>query len=322
MSAHRRPLAFLLALSLLALGGCYKRPGVFRDRDTGGNLPKARSVAELSDRYASEHCEKCHGAIYDEWKRSIHSRSIFGTGRTAATLSSTVKNGFMEWSYSGVKGNGDLRVKDLMGCAKCHLPQLAEATDNVAVEIVDDIVSLAAARKEGDDRRVGELETKLKSLNLGCLTCHNTKAIVHKWADGKPEPRTVYGVKGQGHFCGFYPYSKTSATLKESIFCGQCHGQGPNFEFDNPTQCATAYSSYLFSYRSRGGKEDCQDCHMRKFKQGHDIASYKDPRMIEAFLEFSVAAASGPVWDGERIGPGVVAGVTILNKAGHGIPDG
>ena len=58
---------------------------------------------------------------------TVRSRSIFGTGRTAATLSSTVKSGFMEWSYSGVKENRDLRVKDLMGCAKCHLPQLADA---------------------------------------------------------------------------------------------------------------------------------------------------------------------------------------------------
>ena len=161
-----------------------------------------------------------------------------------------------------------------------------------------------------------------RGVRESCLTCHNTKAIVHKWADGYPEPRTVYGVKGEGHYCGFYPFSKTSPVLKESIFCGQCHGQGPNFEFDNPTQCATTYSSYLFSYKGRGGKEDCQDCHMRKFKQGHDILSYKDPRMIKEFVEMSVAASPEQVWDGSRLGPGIVASVTMLNKAGHSIPDG
>ena len=40
---------------------------------------------------------------------------------------------------SGVKKPEDVGVKHLMICAKCHLPQLQEAEDSVAQEIVKNI---------------------------------------------------------------------------------------------------------------------------------------------------------------------------------------
>src|SRR3972149_1877785 len=60
-------------------------------------------------------------------------------GRTAATFMTAIRNGLMTWPSSGVKTEKDVKVEHLMGCAKCHLPQLADATDNVAQEIVTTI---------------------------------------------------------------------------------------------------------------------------------------------------------------------------------------
>ena len=55
---------------------------------------------------------------------------------------------------------------------------------------------------------------------------------------------------------------KKSPLLKDPLFCGQCHGLGPNLEFETPVQCATLYGSYLHAYLPNGGSRTCQDCHM------------------------------------------------------------
>ncbi len=86
---------------------------------------KAATIDELAKMYDSSGCKNCHEEIYHEWEQSIHSRSIFGTGRTAATIKTTVSVGLMGWQYSGVKKPEDVKVKHLMICAKCHLPQLS-----------------------------------------------------------------------------------------------------------------------------------------------------------------------------------------------------
>ncbi len=312
----------VLSLCLLLLPSCYTRPGISWRPGPDGKQPKARTVAELSDRYDSRHCGECHEEIYGQWKNSIHSRSLLGSGRTAGALAAAVSNGLMEWSHSGVAESTDVRVEHLMSCAKCHLPQLSEASDDVAREVAAAILRLSDAKGDEDAKTVKELEGKLSALNIGCLVCHNRSAVIHKWADGYPRAKTVYGIKGKEHLCGLYPKGAVSPVLRESIFCGQCHGQGPNFEFDNPTQCSTAYSSYLFSYRAKGGKEECQDCHMRKQKQGHDMRSYTDPRMVKEAVDFRFGTAVAGNRDGRGEPPRILASVTMVNRAGHGIPDG
>ncbi len=60
---------------------------------------KATSIDELAKMYDSTGCKECHDVIYKEWEQSIHSRSIFGTGRTAATIKTTVAVGLTSWQY-------------------------------------------------------------------------------------------------------------------------------------------------------------------------------------------------------------------------------
>ncbi len=283
---------------------------------------KAKSVAELAKMYDSSSCVECHKEQHDEAQKSIHSRSIFGTARTAMTIMSSIENGWMEQPYSGVKSPKDVRVEHLMGCAKCHLPQLADAEDSVAQEIVTSLYSWKDALKRKDKETAQKEEAKLKSVSINCLVCHNRNAITHKWQDGYPKAGVVYGSKDGDHPSDAFPKMAVSPIMKEAIQCGQCHGLGPNFEQDEPTQCCTSYGSYLWAYKSEVGQESCQGCHMEKSKLGHNIQGYRDPAMIKDAVDFKVEAF-GYYWrDITDIVPKVVVKVEMINRSGHSIPDG
>ncbi len=300
---------FCLALALAVLS----LPG-----QSGAETKKAKTIDELAAMYDSSSCKECHARIYEDWQKSIHSRSIFGTGRTAATLKTTSINGFMEWPYSGVKKPEDVKVVHLMVCAKCHLPQLKDAEDSVAREIMKNVFDLSSP----DEKVAAHAREQLEKVNINCLICHNRNAIIHKWADGYPQKDTVYGTRDGKHPHPTFTKLKKSFIMKESVLCGQCHGTGPNFEFDNPSQCATLYASYNMVYRAEGGNETCQECHMEKSGLGHNMQSYRSPEMQKMAVDFDVHA-DADIWrDGTVIVPQGEVRVHLRNKAGHGIPDG
>jgi len=281
---------------------------------------KATTIDELAKMYDSTGCKQCHEGIYNEWEQSIHSRSIFGTGRTAATIKTTVAVGLTGWQYSGVKKPEDVQVKHLMICTKCHLPQLAEATDDVAKEIVKYayIYTDPSSGEEAREKAIG----KLSKVSINCLICHQRNAITHKWVDGFPQKNEVYGSKNGAHADAAHPVMKKSPIMDESILCGQCHGLGPNFELENPSQCGTLYGSYLWAYRAEGGQESCQECHMRKSKLGHNMQSYRDPGMAKAAVEFKVETLGYQWRDGGKMVPQALVKVEMINRSGHSIPDG
>jgi hypothetical protein len=283
---------------------------------------KATTIAELAARYDSTSCVECHRDVHDQWTRSVHSRSIFGNGRTAATFMTAIRNGLMDWPASGVKSPQDVKVEHLMGCAKCHLPQLADATDAVAQEIVSTIQEWQSAVEEDDAARIEKARKTLTSVSINCLVCHNRNAIVHKWTDGFPEKDAVYGSQAGDHADPRFPKMGKSPVMGESILCGQCHGLGPNLELANPTQCATAYGSYLFAYIPEGGDKTCQQCHMRDSGLGHDMQSYRSEVMAKAAVDMRVEA-QGVLWrDNRELRPKATVRVELRNNAGHGIPDG
>jgi hypothetical protein len=287
---------------------------------TAEEARKAASIDELAKMYDSSGCKQCHEGVYNEWEQSIHSRSIYGTGRTAATIKTTVAVGLMSWQYSGVKNPEDVTVKHLMICAKCHLPQLADAADGVAKEIVKNVY-IYTDPKTNDQERVKAIE-QLSKVNINCLVCHQRNAIIHKWVDGFPEKDTVYGSHDGSHADAGHPKMKKSLVMGESILCGQCHGLGPNLELENPSQCATLYASYNMAYRAEGGQETCQECHMRKSKLGHNMQSYRDPGMAKAAVDFKVETMGYQWRDGSKMVPQALVKVEMINRAGHSIPDG
>lgn len=295
--------------------------GIGRDQTLAAQ-PKANSIAELAARYDSSSCVGCHQQAHDEWAKSLHARSIFGTGRTAATFKTAIKNGLMEWPSSGVKDFKDVKVEHLMGCAKCHLPQLADATDKVAQEIVTTINTWQDALRNDDEAKASKAEKTLSSLNINCLICHNRNAITHKWSEGYPKKDTVYGSKSGEHMDGKFTKLAKGQIMSESILCGQCHGQGPNFDQENPTQCATLYGSYLFAYVPEGGNKTCQECHIKESKLGHNMQSYRSKAMSDKAVEMQVETNSVYWRDNTTIKPKASVRVELTNKAGHGIPDG
>jgi hypothetical protein len=214
-----------------------------------------------------------------------------------------------------VKTPEDVGVKHLMLCAKCHLPQLQEAEDSVAREIVKNVYAFA---DNGDE----QAKQALESLNIGCTICHGRNAIVHKWTDGYPKKDVVYGSKDGAHDDPDHPTMKQSKIIKETILCGQCHGLGPNLELDNPTQCATLYGTHLYAYVPEGGTKTCQECHMRASGLGHNIQSYRDPAMVKLALDVDVDVQALQWRDITTMTPLANVTVALKNKAGHAIPDG
>jgi hypothetical protein len=201
---------------------------------------------------------------------------------------------------------GEKATKDNFPCFKCHFPQIKYATDLVAAEIADAVLK--------DDKET------IRKLNISCLVCHNEKAVVH----GRPEKNVIYGNKD------IIDHPKTpvkkSPLLKNSLLCGQCHGLGPNLEFETPVQCATLYGSYLHAYIPSGGTETCQQCHMK------DGDHYMPPnfnnrvefseRMRDALpMQVRTLAYSFQPKEGD-VRPMVVVNTKITSKAGHRIPDG
>ncbi len=311
-----------VAAALLLWAGSAAAAGIGKEGTIAAKRGKATSIAELTAMYDSTGCIDCHEEIHDEWAQSAHSRSVYGTGRTAATMRTALENGVLSWAYSGAEKPEDVEVEHLMGCAKCHLPQLADATDAVAKEFVATIYSFIGAYKAKDTKTFDAEKEKLLGLNINCLVCHNRMAITHKWTDGYPQDGVVYGSADGEHADEDFAQMAESPIMSESILCGQCHGLGPNLELENPTQCATAYGSYLWAYTAEGGTETCQECHMEKSGLGHNMQSYRSKVMSDAAVDFEVEAYAAAWRDGSLVTPKAVVKVEMTNRTGHSIPDG
>ncbi len=271
-------------------------PGTF----VYGETPtQASTLAELIAMYDSSSCKECHEQIYEQWEKSHHARPLMGMDDWIF-MASYLKRGPL-----AIK-TGQKATKANFPCFKCHLPQIKHATDGVAAEIADAILK--------DDKPT------VRKLNISCLVCHNEKAVVH----GRPEKNVVYGNKDLPDHQGF-PVKK-SPLLKDSLMCGQCHGLGPNLEFETPVQCGTLYGSYLHAYIPSGGTQTCQECHMKNadhymppdFNKRDELSA----RLRESLpMEVQTLAYTfQPVED--KVFPMVVVKTKITSKAGHRIPDG
>ncbi|KAF0143555.1 MAG: cytochrome c family protein [Nitrospirae bacterium] len=271
---------------------------------------KAKTIDELAKMYDSSSCKGCHEDIYTQWEKSHHARPLMG-----------VKGGLMLSPLAAKKGTDGatafseddpkkMKIKNYP-CFKCHLPQaITSAEDSVAVELTE---ALLAKDK-----------VKIAKLQITCIVCHNTKAIIHKRELGEPEKGVIYSTKDMGAHPG--GKIKKSAIFKDSIYCGQCHGLGPNLEFDQPFQCANLYGSYLHSYVSGGGTQTCQDCHMQK--GDHLIApNWNDDKGTSELLAKAISLdvqTLGYEWlrKAKTYVPKVVVSTKITTTAGHRIPDG
>jgi len=265
----------------------------------GESEVQVNSLAELLKMLDSSSCKECHEKIYEQWEKSHHARPLMGLNDQIFIT------GYLKRGPLAVKP-GERATRANFPCFKCHFPQIEYATDAVAAEIADAVLK--------DDKET------IRKLNISCLVCHNEKAVVH----GRPDKNVIYGNKDIDD----HPKTpvKKSPLLKNSLMCGQCHGLGPNLEFETPVQCATLYGSYLHAYIPSGGTETCQQCHMKdgdhymppNFNNRAELSErLKDalPMQVRT-LTYSFQPKEGDVR------PMVVVNTKITNKAGHRIPDG
>lgn len=265
---------------------------------------KARTIDELVKMYDSSSCKECHEEIYEQWEKSHHARPLMG-----------IKGGmFLKGVLVSAFAPEDVNkaTKNNFPCFKCHLPQALDAEDSVSAEIAQAVVA--------NDKAT------ISKLQINCVVCHNTKAILHRLQEGKPEKDVIYGSQDIAeHEDETYKKVKKSVILKEAVFCGQCHGLGPNFDAENPYQCATLYGSYLHSYIPAGGTQTCQECHMEN--GDHLIApNWNDPGTSELLSKaiFLDVQTLGYEWLRKKGDwhPMLVVNTKITQKAGHRIPDG
>lgn len=265
----------------------------------GETTVQATTLDELIRMFDSSSCKECHEKIYEQWEKSHHARPLMGLDDWIF-MAPYLKQGPLAVN-PGVKA-----TKANFPCFKCHLPQFKYGTDKVAAEIAEAILK--------DDK------STVSKLNISCLVCHNDKAVVH----GRPEKNVVYGNKDLPDHPGLVV--KKSPLLKNSLMCGQCHGLGPNLEFETPVQCATLYGSYLHGYIPSGGTQTCQECHMKNrdhymppdFNKRDELSA----RLKESLpLEVQTLAYTYQPKEGAFF-PMVVVKTKITNKAGHRIPDG
>ncbi len=273
---------------------------------------KAKTIDELVQMYDVSSCKRCHKKQYAEWENSTHAKPLIGTGRTLGGFKGFITAGLMgAFTKSGVKDIKDIKMDHFAMCFKCHLPQaLTSGTDELARQF-------AKAFVDGDKETLGKV-------SINCNVCHTTKALIHKWQDGEPERNVTYGPSLEGdHDDKMTPKMKKSVIMKDSVMCGQCHGTGPNFEFPQPSQCATIYGSYLHSYIPAGGTKTCQDCHMKESGKGHLMPAYRDTDMRKMGIQVEVETFGYKFLPkaGDLV-PTALVTVRMTNKAGHRTPDG
>lgn len=274
---------------------------------------KAKTIDELAKMYDSSSCKACHAEIYAQWEQSHHARPLMGVKGGLMLTPLALKKGEPGSTAFSEDSPEKMKISNFP-CFKCHLPQaVTSAEDSVAVE-------LAKALQAKDSAKVAKLQ-------ITCIVCHNTKAIIHKRELGEPEKGVLYSTKEvKSHGDGTFKTVKKSAIMNNSVYCGQCHGLGPNLEFDQAFQCANLYGSYLHNYVSGGGTQSCQDCHMKK--GDHLIApNFNNDKQTSELL------ASALSLDVETLGydwlrkaatytPKIVVMTKITSHAGHRIPDG
>jgi hypothetical protein len=274
---------------------------------------RAKTIDELAKMYDSSSCKACHAEIYAQWEKSHHARPLMGVKGGLMLTPLALKKGEKGSTAFSEDDPKKMTIKNFP-CFKCHLPQaVTSAEDSVAIELTEALLAK-------DSAKIGKLQ-------ITCIVCHNEKAIIHKRELGVPEKGVLYGMKDvAAHMDGTFKTVKKSAIFKDSVFCGQCHGLGPNLEFDQAFQCANLYGSYLHNYVSSGGTRTCQECHMQKGdhliapnfnddKQTSELYAKAIDMDVQAFAYEWLRKAGAYV-------PKIVVNVKLRSSAGHRIPDG
>jgi len=272
-----------------------------------------KTLNDLIKAYDPSSCKECHKKIYEDWEKSLHARPLLGpVGRTLATFQGYVKSRDTELAKS--KEVAPTMKQFLKPCVECHLPQMMDASNEVAEELAKAILD--------------NNEEVLKKLQITCVVCHNRNAIIRKFRDGAPKADTIYGPKYSGaHDDKVYKNAQKYEMMRDSVFCAQCH-QGPNVQhYDEPMWCVSNYDSHQQFYVPMGGTESCQDCHMHN-EGGHNFPpNYQNKeqtsKRLAKWIDLNVSTIGYKFKPNAKdLIPMIVINTEVVSRIGHRFPDG
>lgn len=274
---------------------------------------EADTIDELVSLLDESSCVECHEEIHNQWSQSWHAQSVVSS---LGSIHNFIEVGLKrEWETPVTK-------LQLLKCLDCHAPIVNFASEKLAVEIADMIVT---ATKEKGKPAGDAAKKELSKLKVGCLSCHNLKAltIAPHW-NGLPEEGMVYGPYGED--AGDAHETLESIDMTRSAFCMQCHGIYTSADGET-IQCNTISGSYQNAYVARGGSKTCQDCHMEKghlFPGGRDLDTVMQGLGLDVQINpyRHLPGQIEGVKDPKKWVPSAVVTVFIENKTGHRVPDG
>lgn len=274
---------------------------------------EAQTIDELVAMFDDSKCVECHEEIYKEWKSSWHAKAVVSSLKG---MHDFVAIGLAkEWKT-------ELTKSELLKCIECHAPAVQYASEELAQEIGNLIVT---AHKEKDGSAGKKAKAELAKLNVGCLSCHNLKATaVARGLHGEPKKGVIYGPNGSDSD-GAHETVET-VDMTRSVFCMQCHGKYKAADGET-IQCNTLSGSYQNTYNNLGGSKTCQECHMKKghlFPGGHDLETVAEGLGLDVQIT-SYQHLPGKikgVKDAKKWVPSAVVTAFVENKTGHRVPDG
>lgn len=283
---------FGLAIAALLVSALWRPPA---------EAQSIATLAELIRRHDSASCEGCHDTIHKEWKSSFHARSIVQSIGSLRAYVAAVEN---ERKVAPDK-------TQMLKCLDCHAPMVNDGSEAVVKEIVA-LVKTATDDKD-DAKRKAALGT-LSALSVNCTGCHTVKGTGNPLAPPRADVR--YGTSGNP---APHP-TMASPVMPSSVMCSQCHAlwYAKDGEF---LYCTTIFESHQNAYRSAGGTQSCQDCHMKA--KGHTFPGAHSQELVKQGLTLSLEAVSFKEIAGPgKLAPRALVTVDVGNQAGHRIPDG
>jgi len=280
---------------------------------------KANTIDEIVASTDSSQCIGCHTDIHENWSKSWHAKSITDP-RSLRT--------FRTFILKGVDKNKNPEVKRTMlrdMCLMCHAPAALNASDELAVQIAGLVVTAA------DEKDAAKKEAALKELSkldINCITCHGVKTpggLVEGHPPAPPEPNTIFGpgdAKNPPHK-DFGFNTVKSENMKKSEFCMACHhGCPPGL---SSKECPTQWSVYQEHYIAHGGKQTCQDCHMKgKGGESHRFPGIYEKEFAATAIDLTLTATPTRHFDHLKdiMMPAVVMNVQLKNNSPHDLPHG
>lgn len=307
----------LISVALIPLSALASGPGAGTHAPTvPGEL--VSTIDELAAKFDPQVCADCHEQIYDDWTHSGHSRA-FSTQRVLQTWRT-----FIEQGLEREPGLSRMDIKS--HCLWCHAPAIKYASDELVSQIIDLIIdSVDAPAQATKDAAVKELS----KLNLNCYGCHNLFSVPDGYWSNAHEEGTIYGPRGDTD-----PNDPKHADFKtvkspyltSVTFCARCHHGCPD---SVPFwQCRTLYTSYVENYALKGGKERCQDCHMKpadpEDPKSHRFPGVHDKDFFASAMEMVIEAETSHFINNYKneLTPALCLNVKVISHSGHGLPNG